>query len=121
MDKETVKTVAQYYGIYMYISEEPRSRDDCATFATKELKMNRSQYIRYLISGQKRVLIPSVKYKELVTKISQIDLSLRVIALKDEISTEDKLLILTELTEIKRILTGMDTFGHDDQKLEEEE
>ena len=67
------------------------------------------------------VLIPSVKYKEFVTKISQIDLSLRVIALKDEISTEDKLLILTELTEIKRILTGMDTFGHDDQKLEEEE
>ena len=64
----------------------------------EELGMNRSQYIRYLISGQKRVLIPSVKYKE-----------------------EDKLLILTELTEIKRILTGMDTFGHDDQKLEEEE
>lgn len=87
----------------------------------EELRMNRSQYIRYLISGQKRVLIPSVKYKQLVTKISQIDLSLRVIALKDEISTEDKLLILTELTEIKRILTGMDTFGHDDQKLEEEE
>ena len=87
----------------------------------EELGMNRSQYIRYLISGQKRVLIPSVKYKEFVTKISQIDLSLRVIALKDEISTEDKLLILTELAEIKRILTGMDTFGHDDQKLEEEE
>lgn len=42
MDKETVKTVAQYYGIYMYISEEPRSRDDCATFATKELKMPKS-------------------------------------------------------------------------------
>lgn len=50
MDKETVKTVAQYYGIYMYISEEPRSRDDCATFATKELKMPKSTAYKY-VSG----------------------------------------------------------------------
>ena len=87
----------------------------------EELGMNRSQYIRYLISGQKRKLIPSVKYKELVTKISQVDLSLRVIALKEEISTEDKLLVFTKIEEIKTLLTGMDIFGHDDQKLEEEE
>ena len=81
-----------------------------------ELGMNRSQYIRYLIEGQKRVLIPSVKYKELVSKLSQIDLSLRVIALKDQMSAEDKLLIYTKLEEIKRLFAGKDTFGHDDQK-----
>lgn len=87
----------------------------------EELGMNRSQYIRYLIGGQKKVLIPSVKYKELISKISQIDLSLRVIALRDEISASDKLLIWEKLTEIKTILTGMDTFGHDDQKSDKEE
>lgn len=81
-----------------------------------ELGMNRSQYIRYLIEGQKRVLIPSVKYKELVSKLSQIDLSLRVIALKDQMSAEDKLLIYTKLEDIKRLFAGKDTFGHDDQK-----
>ena len=81
-----------------------------------ELGMNRSQYIRYLIEGQKRVLIPSVKYKELVSKLSQIDLSLRVIALKDQMSAEDKLLIFTKLEEIKMLSAGKDTFGHDDQK-----
>lgn len=81
-----------------------------------ELGMNRSQYIRYLIEGQKRVLIPSVKYKELVSKLSQIDLSLRVIALKDQMSAEDKLLIYTKLEDIRRLFAGKDTFGHDDQK-----
>ena len=81
-----------------------------------ELGMNRSQYIRYLIEGQKRVLIPSVKYKELVSKLSQIDLSLRVIALKDQMSAEDKLLIFTKLEELKKLFAGKDTFGHDDQK-----
>lgn len=81
-----------------------------------ELGMNRSQYIRYLIEGQKRVLIPSVKYKELVSKLSQIDLSLRVIALKDQMSAEDKQLIYTKLEELKMLFAGKDTFGHDDQK-----
>ena len=104
--------------LFLSVSEADLHRLDTLR---EELGMNRSQYIRYLISGQKRVLIPSVKYKELVTKMSQIDLSLRVIALKDDVSTEDRLLIFTKLKEIKTILTGMDTFGHDDQKLEKED
>lgn len=104
--------------LFLSVSEADLHRLD---MLREELGMNRSQYIRYLISGQKRVLIPSVKYKELVTKISQIDLSLRVIALKDDVSIEDRLLIFTELKEIKNILTGMDTFGHDDQKLDKED
>lgn len=87
----------------------------------EELGMNRSQYIRYLIEGQKKILIPSIRYKELITKISQIDLSLRVIALKNGMSSEDKLLIYAKLDEIKKMINGMDTSSHDDQKWDKEE
>lgn len=79
-----------------------------------ELGMNRSQYIRYLIEGQKKLLIPSIKYKELITKVSQIDLSLRVIALKDEMSEKDKLLVYSKIEEIKMLICGVDTSSHDD-------
>jgi len=86
-----------------------------------ELGMNRSQYIRYLIEGQKKVLIPSIRYKELISKIAQIDLSLRVIALKAGMSSEDKLLVYAKLDEIKMLINGMDTSSHDDQKWDKEE
>ena len=89
--------------LFLSVSEEDLHRLD---MLREELGMNRSQYIRYVISGQKKVLIPSVKYKEMISKLSQIDLSLRVIALKEEMTSEDKLLIYTKLQEIKEIVSG---------------
>ena len=99
--------------LFLSVSDEDLHRLDALR---GELGMNRSQYIRYIISGQKRLLIPSVKYKELISKLSQIDLSLRVIALRPEMSSEDKLLIYTKLQEIKDIVSGKDPFGPRDQK-----
>ena len=103
--------------LFLSVSDADLSKLD---LLRAELGMNRSQYIRYLIEGQKKVLIPSIKYKELITKVSQIDLSLRVIALKDEMSEKDKLLIYSKIEEIKMLLSGEETFGHDDQKWEGE-
>ena len=99
--------------LFLSVSDEDLRRLDALR---GELGMNRSQYIRYVISGQNKKLIPSVKYKELITKLCQIDLSLRVIALRPEMSSEDKLLIYTKLQEIKDIVSGKDTFGPGDQK-----
>lgn len=99
--------------LFLSISEEDLHRLD---MLREELGMNRSQYIRYVISGQKKVLIPSVKYKEMISKLSQIDLSLRVIALKPEMTSEDKLLIYAKLQEIKEIVSGNETFSPGDQK-----
>ena len=101
--------------LFLSVSDEDLMRLD---MLREELGMNRSQYIRYIISGQKKVLIPPVRYRELVTKLSQIDLSLRVIALKDEVSNEDKLYIYSKLQEIKEIVSGCETSSPRDQKLE---
>lgn len=101
--------------LFLSVSDEDLVRLDALR---EELGMNRSQYIRYIISGQKKILIPSVRYKDMITKLSQIDLSLRVIALKDEVSNEDKLYIYTKMQEIKEMVSGCETYSPRDQKLE---
>ena len=52
--------------LFLSVSDEDLHRLDALR---GELGMNRSQYIRYIISGQKRLLIPSVKYKELIVSL----------------------------------------------------
>ena len=82
----------------------------------EELGMNRSQYIRYLLSGQKKVLPTSVKDKKLIDTISNIDLTMRVLALKEGMTPEDSLAIFCEIKEIKELLGEKSTFGPVDQK-----
>lgn len=72
--------------------------------ARNELGYNRSQYIRYLIGGQKEIRPPAMKYKELIAAIASIDRSLKVIAMKDSLSDIDKLLVITKLEELKKML-----------------
>ena len=76
-----------------------------------ELGMNRSRYIRYLLSGQKKQICPSIRYRELIEKLSGIDLKLRVLVLKESLTSTDKLLIYSKLQEIKRILSEGNAFG----------
>lgn len=104
--------------LFLSLPEEDVARLD---YLREELGMNRSQYIRYILSGQQKLICPSIKYMEAVKKLSGIDLSLRAIVLKDSVSEEDKLAIYSELQEIKNIFNTRDTFGQVDQKLSKEE
>lgn len=78
--------------------------------------MNRSQYIRHLLSKQKKPVAPSVKYQTLVERFNQIDLELRVIALKEAMTVEDKLLVFTKLEELRELLGKGGGFGQLDQR-----
>ena len=82
----------------------------------EELGMNRSQYIRYLLSGQRKVIPSSVKDKKLIDAISKIDLDMRVLALKEGMTSKDALTIFCEIREIKELLGYKSTFGPVDQK-----
>ena len=104
--------------LFLSLPEEDVTRLD---YLREELGMNRSQYIRYILSGQQKLICPSIKYMEVVKKLSGIDLSLRTIVLKDFVSEEDKLAIYSELQEIKKIFNTKGTFGQVDQKLSKEE
>ena len=72
--------------LFLSLSEEDVARLDVLR---TELGMNRSQYIRYVLSGQKKKLVPSMQYKDAIGKLSSIDLSLRVIALNESLAEED--------------------------------
>lgn len=102
--------------LFLSLPEEDVARLDVLR---TELGMNRSQYIRYVLSGQKRQIVPSIKYKEAIERLASIDLSLRNIVLKESVSEADKLAIYSEISEIKKIF-GQGAFGQVDQKLSEE-
>ena len=72
--------------------------------ARNELGYNRSQYIRYLIGGQKEIRPPAMKYQEIIARMPSIDRSLKVIALKDVLSDTDRMFIVTKLEELKKML-----------------
>lgn len=82
----------------------------------EELGMRRSQFVRYLLSGQKKSIVPSVKYVELNKHMTEIDTSLRVIALKEELHESDKLQIYAAIEDIKRLLGKAESIGPVDQR-----
>ena len=76
--------------------------------------MNRSQYFCYLLSGQKKQMPDSIRYKNLIAKLSDIDLHLKHICLKEGMDAGD---ILYVHEAIKDLRTALDiTSGPVDQK-----
>ena len=94
--------------LFLSLSEEDLKKLD---ILRGELGMNRSEYIRHLLSGQKKILPPTIRDKKLIEKLSQIDLDMRAIALKDGISPGDALAIYSEIREMKYLITGSSTSG----------
>ena len=82
-----------------------------------ELGMNRSEYIRYMLKNQKRIVPVSIKEKELIRVLSQIDIHLKALALKEELSVEDRLFIYSEIEEIKKLIREGVTSAPLEQKL----
>ena len=82
-----------------------------------ELGMNRSEYIRYMLKNQKRIIPVSIKEKELIQVLSQIDIHLKALALKEELSVEDRLFIYSEIEEIKKLIREGVTSAPLEQKL----
>lgn len=99
--------------LFLSLSEDDTRKLD---ILREELGMNRSQYIRYVLSGQTKVLSPSIKYKDLVKHLAEIDMHLRVIALKDTVSPGETLAIYSEIKELRTLLSMKGTSGQLDQK-----
>lgn len=66
-----------------------------------EFGMNRSEYIRYLLSSQRKAIPYSISQKELVKQIAQVNLYLKTICLKEEMRPEDVLFVMEAVTDIR--------------------
>lgn len=91
--------------------------DEVAKFdmLRNELGMNRSQYFCYLMSGEKKRIPDVVKQRNLISKLSDIDLHLRHICLKEGIDAGDVLYVHEAIKDLRSVLNI--TSGPMDQKL----
>lgn len=89
--------------LFLSLSQEDLDRLDVRR---RELGMNRSQYIRYLLSGQRKAIPFSIRQKELVEQFSQIDLHLRSLCLKQGLKDDDVLYILESIKDMRKALEG---------------
>ena len=79
------------------------SEDDLARLDKRraEYGMNRSQYIRYLLSSQRKAIPYSIKQKELVDQIAQVDLHPKSLCLKEEMRPEDVMFVMEAVVDIR--------------------
>ena len=74
--------------------------------ACRKAGMKRSQYLKYLLSGRKDIRPPVMRYREMIHALESIDRDLKVIAMKEVLSDEDRLLIMERLSDIKDMFQG---------------
>ena len=84
--------------LFMTVSQEEMNSFETAR---EKLGMNRSQYLRYLIGGQREIRPPAIKERELIRKLADVERDLKVIAMKEDLSDGDKLLVMEKLDDIK--------------------
>lgn len=84
------------------------SEEDFQSFenARNELGYNRSQFVRFLIGGQKEIRPPAIKNQAFISRIASIDRSIKAIAMKETVSDMDKMLVIAKLEEIKQMMSS---------------
>lgn len=97
--------------VHLSLPEEEVAKFD---MLRNELGMNRSQYFCYLLSGQKKQMPDSIRYKNLIAKLSDIDLHLKHICLKEGMDAGDVLYVHEAIKDLRTALNI--TFGPVDQK-----
>ncbi len=90
--------------VYMTMDEQQIDRLDKSC---KKLGLSRSQFISCLMKGRTDIRPPMLQYKEMIRQLSEIERDLKVVALKDDLSDNDRILILTSLSDLKDTFAAM--------------
>lgn len=64
--------------------------------------MNKSAYVRLLIAEHEGSVPGFIKYKEIIEKLSEIELDLKTLVLKDSLTAEEKLKVYTRINEVEK-------------------
>ena len=89
--------------LYMTMDEKLIERFDKAC---QKAGLTRSQYLTTLLSGRLDIRPPVLQYREMIRQLSSIERDLKVLALKDNLSEDDRVLIMIRLSDLKDIFTG---------------
>ena len=77
--------------VFLSLSEEEFARFESAR---RELGMGKSQYLKYLMSGQKEIRPEPIRNRKLADKLSATSDYLKIIALKDSLTDDEKLYLM---------------------------
>lgn len=99
--------------VHLSLPEEVIAKFD---LLRNELGMNRSQYFCYLLAGEKKKIPDSLKQRNLISKLSEIDLHLRHICLKEGMDAGDVLYVQEAIKDLRGAFSI--TSGPMDQKFE---
>lgn len=69
-----------------------------------QLGMQKSQFLKYLLQGQKEIRPMPIVHRQLLDKLSSVDRNLKIIAMKEDLSDEDRLYTMEQLMDIKEFL-----------------
>ncbi len=89
--------------LFLSLTEEEVEKFDKAR---NKAGMTRSQYLKYLLNGRHDVRPPVLRYREFIHSIESIERDLKVIAMKEDLSDEYRLLIMQKLSDLKDIMSG---------------
>ena len=74
--------------------------------ARNKAGMTRSQYLKCLLGGRRDIRPPVLQYRDMIHELDSIERDLKVIAMKDDLSDEDRLLIMQRLSDMKEMFSG---------------
>ena len=89
--------------LFMSLSEDEVRQFDKAC---DKAGMTRSQYLKCLLHGRRDIRPPVLQYKEMIHTLESIERDLKVIAMKEELSDNDRLLVMQKLSDLKEMLSG---------------
>ena len=69
--------------------------------ACEKAGLTRSTYFKYLLKGRRDIRPPILRYREMIHMLESIERELKVIAMKDDLSDEDRLIIMQRLSDLK--------------------
>lgn len=89
--------------LFMSLTEDEVKQFDKAC---DKAGMTRSQYLKCLLHDRRDIRPPVLQYKEMIHALESIERDLKVIVMKEELSDNDRLLVMQKLSDLKEIFSG---------------
>lgn len=84
--------------MFMTLTEDEYERFEDAR---NQLGMYRSQYLKYLIQGQKEIRPVPITQQKIISAMSGVERNLKILAMKDTFSDEERLYIMEQIKDMK--------------------
>ena len=89
--------------LFLSLTEEEGKQFDKAC---EKVGMKRSQYLKCLLNGRRDIRPPVLQYREMIHVLESIEKDLKLIAMKEDLSDNDRILIMQKLLEVKDIISA---------------